>query len=130
MLLKCILLSLFMHCLDDFVLQPITLSKLKQKTWWIKQCKENGIDFSKYKNDYRMALFIHSISWSISILFPIIFILGYPKQHIIICLLVANIICHYIIDDSKANKMKLNLVTDQLFHLLQIFITYLIVFLF
>lgn len=61
--IKILLLMLLCHIIDDFVLQPICLSKLKQKDWWEKHIYENVM----YKDDYKMALFIHSMSWSIMI---------------------------------------------------------------
>lgn len=119
-LFKCFIISILFHIIDDFVLQPICLSKLKQKTFWLKH--EQYCD--KYRNDYKMALLIHCISWSIITMLPLLFI----SDNIIllvICLYL-NITIHYITDDYKANKLKINLVQDQTIHFLQILITYLI----
>ena len=35
-----------------------------------------------------------------------------------------NICCHYLIDDAKANKNCINLVDDQIIHILQIVATF------
>ena len=52
-------LMILCHILDDFVLQPVCLSNLKQKRWWDEHCYGK-----QYNNDYKMALLIHSLSWS------------------------------------------------------------------
>ena len=103
---------IFCHLIDDFVLQD-KFTYLKQKSWWMKACKEDGLPFKKYKDDYKMALFEHSLEWSIAIMLPIMFFV--------------NTIIHYIIDDAKANKLRLNLIQDQLLHFIQIIITFLII---
>ena len=113
------LLMILCHIIDDFVLQPICLSKLKQKSWW----KENAPD-SLYKDDYKVALFIHSLSWSIMIILPFIFFENVPW--IVMAFFVAlNCFMHYRIDDLKANENKINLRQDQTAHFLQIVMTFL-----
>lgn len=118
-------LMILLHIIDDFVLQPISLSKLKQKDWWVEECKKLKIDYSKYKTDYITALLIHSLSWSIMIHLPIMFIYGINDLFLFLSIL-ANSIIHMIIDDLKANKKKINLDIDQSIHLLQIIITFII----
>lgn len=39
---------ILLHIIDDFVLQPISLSKLKQKSFWELYLKDSEL----YKNDY------------------------------------------------------------------------------
>lgn len=125
---KLFILSILFHIIDDFVFQPICLSKLKQKSFWIEKCKISNIDISKYKNDYKMSLFIHSLSWSIMIILPYLF--GLSISSILLgILIVANLIIHYNIDNLKANEMKINLMDDQIIHFIQLIITYLIVYL-
>ena len=46
----------FCHIVDDFSLQG-KFSFLKQKSWWVKACNDDGLNYEKYKSDYRMALF-------------------------------------------------------------------------
>lgn len=121
-MVKILLLMIFAHIIDDFVLQPICLSKLKQKSWWEKQ--EGYKDL--YRNDYKMALLIHSMSWSIMILIPILLLLEIP-QILILMAFCINTLTHYAIDDSKANKGKLNLIQDQIIHLMQIIITWMLI---
>ena len=113
--IKILLLMLLCHIIDDFVLQPICLSKLKQKDWWEKHIYENVM----YKDDYKMALFIHSMSWSIMISLPIILFIDFP-DYLLFTMFVMNLLIHYYIDDLKANKLSINLMTDQFIHMLQI----------
>lgn len=108
------------HIIDDFVFQPVCLSNLKQKTWWNEHCQGK-----LYRNDYKMALFIHSLSWSIMINLPLMLLYSHSDWIIAISILI-NMVIHFIVDDLKANKWKINLITDQTIHLVQIILTYLI----
>ena len=109
------------HVLDDFVLQPVCLGKLKQRDWWIKQ--EGMKDL--YKNDYKMALHIHAFSWSGWILVPFIFFSNVEDTYIFTMFLINGLI-HYMVDNKKANDKDISLVTDQLIHIGQVVITFLI----
>ena len=111
------------HVIDDFVLQPICLSKLKQKEWWENNCPDE-----KYKNDYKIALFMHCLSWSAMILLPVIFFTEISGA-VLYWVFIINAFIHYIVDDFKANLKILNLVQDQLIHLGQILLTFLIIIL-
>ena len=124
-MIKILLLMFFCHLIDDFVLQD-KFTYLKQKSWWVKTCKDEGLSIEKYGNDYKMALFEHSLEWSIAIIIPIIFILNVNGIVLLGCV-VANTIIHYIIDNAKANQLRLNLIQDQLLHFIQIIATWLIV---
>lgn len=123
-LFKLFLVSVLLHIIDDFVLQPICLSKLKQREWWIEECKKNCFNFDCYQNDYRCALIIHSISWTLMIMMPLIILCNYTIWHYIL-LIIINIVIHYITDDLKANRYIFNLIQDQVIHFIQIFLTYL-----
>lgn len=123
-LFKLFLVSVLLHIIDDFVLQPICLSKLKQREWWIEECKKNCFKFDYYQNDYRCALVIHSISWTLMIMMPLIIFGDYLIWHYIL-LIIINIVIHYITDDLKANRYIFNLIQDQVIHFIQIFLTYL-----
>ena len=115
----------FCHIVDDFSLQG-KFSFLKQKSWWVKACNDDGLNYEKYKNDYRMALFEHSLEWSIAIMLPVIFLLNVNGWLLLGCVVV-NTIIHYIVDDAKANQLRLNLIQDQLLHFIQIVITFLLI---
>lgn len=119
MFIKIVLFMILFHIIDDFVLQPISLSNLKQKKWWEKQ--EGYSD--KYKDDYKVALAIHSISWSIMIHIPLVIMFPSLGQLALLISFIVNAVIHYFIDDLKANKLKINLFEDQMIHFCQIFTT-------
>src|SRR5574344_692044 len=116
MFIKIVLFMILFHIIDDFVLQPISLSNLKQKKWWEKQ--EGYSD--KYKDDYKVALAIHSISWSIMIHIPLVIMFPSLGQLALLVSFIVNAVIHYFIDDLKANKLKINLFEDQMVHFCQI----------
>ena len=120
-MIKLLLLMILMHIVDDYYLQGI-LASMKQKSWWEKQ---DGYK-SLYKNDYKMALLMHSMSWSIMILLPVIFILN-TNQYALFAIFVINTFIHYHIDDLKANKKQINLIFDQTIHMMQIIATWILV---
>lgn len=87
-------------------------------------------DFELYKNDYKMALVEHAFSWSFMVHLPIMAYLvwsGNTSQTYIIgfCVsFVINWVIHAIVDDFKANKMRINLIQDQMIHFMQIICTW------
>lgn len=116
---------LFCHIIDDYCLQGI-LASMKQKSWW-----ENNYPNKKYKNDYLMALCMHSASWSFMVLLPIsiyALINSFSNSFWIswFTVWIINLSIHMIVDDFKANKLKINLVTDQIIHMIQIIIAFVI----
>ena len=122
-MIKVLLLMILCHIIDDFVFQPICLSKLKQREWW-----KTNIKFAKmYEDDYKMALFIHSLSWSIMISLPLIFLCD-VNEWVLLFGVTINTFIHYHIDDSKANEYNINLIQDQLAHFIQILVYCLIAF--
>lgn len=123
MIYKIFILMLLCHVIDDFVLQPVCLSKLKQKDWWKSNCKEG--EYNKYKYDYQMALWMHCISWSAMIHLPLVIFTECSGMILFISFAI-NATIHYFVDDLKANDKKINLQTDQLIHLAQIFLTLII----
>ena len=112
---------IFLHIVDDYCLQGI-LASMKQKDWWKSQ--EQYSD--KYKYDYIIALVMHSFSWVFMIMCPILFTMPQQVKASFIIAFIVNVIIHAIVDDLKANKLKINLVQDQLIHLTQIVVTWLI----
>ena len=113
--MELIILMFLCHVLDDFVLQPVCLSKLKQKSEWPKN--------RLYRNDYLVALLIHAFSWSGWILVPWMIFrdIGGVVLGIIF---VINGLIHAFVDHLKCNTYSLNLVWDQSIHILQILITW------
>ena len=110
-------LMIFLHIIDDFCIQGI-MASMKQKSWW----EEHPIGQRPiYKYDYLAALFAHSFSWSFAIMLPVL-VFGQWEWPV----LLANMITHAVIDNAKANKLQINLVQDQTYHLIQIIATWLI----
>lgn len=110
-------LMVLSHLVADYTLQG-WLANGKQRKWWSEQIPE--LDKTKYKNDYRCALVCHSLYWSILVCLPLYWSPWFSAYVIV------NSIVHYVVDDLKANKFKLNLIEDQIFHFIQIIITFLI----
>ena len=122
-MVEVVFLMILLHIIDDFVFQPICLSKLKQKQYWIDACKNQNLDYKKYQTDYISALLIHGLSWSIMIHLPLFYFFDLNDVSLILSILI-NTIIHAWIDDMKANKLKINLDIDQTIHILQIIITF------
>ena len=109
---------IFMHIVDDYYLQGI-LASMKQKEWW----KKNAPD-KCYRFDYAVALFTHAFSWSFMIMIipTIYYIMNTSnwREWFIIPIFSLNMGIHAVIDNEKANNKSINLVIDQLIHILQI----------
>lgn len=113
---------IFMHVLDDFFIQAAgCLSFLKTKDFWEKEAPEE-----LYKNDYKMALLAHGISWAFMIMLPIFILNGFKLSLGISTAFWINAWIHMYVDDLKANKKKINLIVDQCIHYVQIIITALV----
>jgi hypothetical protein len=120
-----LLAMIFLHIVDDYYLQG-WLASAKQKSWW----QQNAPD-ELYKYDYIMALFMHGFSWAFMIMIvPTVYALitttniGNASLAIALVFL-ANLCIHMTVDNAKANLKKINLVQDQLLHLVQIAATWL-----
>lgn len=113
---------LFCHIVDDFYLQGI-LAQMKQKVWWQDKGK-------LYENDYKIALALHSLSWTCSIFIPIVMHIAYCGWYFneitFLIIFASNWLIHLIVDDLKANKLKINLCTDQSIHIIQVIITWIL----
>jgi len=103
---------IFAHIVDDYYLQGI-LAKMKQRKWW----EENAPD-KMYRYDYIVALITHAFSWSFMIILPTLLI---SDEWFTMCIfIIINTILHAYIDNAKANRHSINLIADQLCHLIQI----------
>lgn len=118
-LLIILVLMFLCHLLADYPLQG-WLTQAKQKSYWKN---------TKTPHDWIMALICHATMWGIMIYLPIFFIgeidFGGWVEVLFWLTLPLNIILHFIIDNAKANEHKLDLITDQCFHFLQITTTWL-----
>lgn len=103
------------HLVSDYTLQG-WLADGKQMSWWKKVC--GGEIPDKYKNDYKAALWCHALYWSIFICAP------FYASPLFLCAVALNTVVHAVVDNLKANKMKINLIQDQLLHLAQILLTF------
>ena len=127
---------LVLHVLADFPLQTLgqpRLADLQQKAWWIdaidrlagrpsldnperrRQIREQAT--RKYGDDYKAALWCHSIVWAALTFLPLCTVPGWSA------IVAANAWIHYLVDDLKANHLKINLATDQALHGWQIGLT-------
>lgn len=125
-MLKILLLltMIFLHIVDDYYLQG-WLASAKQKSWWEKNAPDE-----LYKNDYIMALFMHSFSWAFMIMIiPTIYVLNATSDInsaslVATIFFILNLFVHMITDTKKANRKEINLIQDQLIHLAQIIWTW------
>lgn len=114
--------TLWLHIADDFYLQGM-LANLKQKSWW----EEHARDYM-YRNDYKAALIIHGISWSIMVHLPVMIYLYLNNGPLYVTLFSIGVhaYLHANVDNDKANHKIINLIEDQLQHLFQIAIILLV----
>ena len=115
----CLLLMIFLHIIDDYKLQGI-LASMKQKNWWKEQKEYKDL----YKYDYIWALIMHSFSWSFMIMLPFAFILNFNINVAFVIMFVLNLISHALVDNMKANQHSINLIYDQILHIIQIIFTW------
>lgn len=118
-------IMLFLHIVDDYYLQGV-LAKMKQKTWW----EENAPD-PLYKNDYIVALIEHGFSWTFMVMLPIMIWMIYHNQYSIsfyVIVFFINWIMHTWIDHLKANIKNCSLLLDQIIHIYQVMMTWMITF--
>lgn len=120
----------FMHVVADFCLQG-AMASLKQIRWWEQQpaYKTNK---RKYCRDYLTALVAHSFHWSFFISIPAIaLIIVKPYAYdclgwVTLLMILVNTFLHSLVDNEKANRHSINLVVDQLSHLFQIMLTWIL----
>ena len=116
-----VLLSMvFCHIVDDYYLQG-KLALFKQKSWWEEKAPDQ-----LYKYDYIVGLIMHSFSWAFMVMLPVTVSQEFQIDAVFMIMFITNTIVHAIVDDLKANKRKINLVTDQSIHIGQIIVTFLI----
>ena len=115
---------LFCHVIADYNLQG-WLATAKQKEYWSEKL---------YRNDYKMALFMHALSWTFVVFIPIFAYLIFSWQTYkvtwLLPIFAIDVCLHAIIDNEKANNKVLSLCDDQFMHLIQIagtFVVFLVV---
>lgn len=115
-----LLSMIFCHIVDDYYLQG-KLALFKQKSWWEKNAPDQ-----LYRNDYIMALIMHSMSWSFMIMLPLAVYSSFNVDWSFTVIFIINALVHGIVDNLKANVKKINLIQDQTIHIIQIILTFVI----
>lgn len=113
-----VLLMVFCHIIDDYGLQQGCLAFLKQRSWW----KEHA-PAKLYRHDYLMALAMHGFSWTFMVMLPIAAYMNFHPSPLFYIMFAVNWADHSTFDHLKANLLKINLITDQLLHIVQILVT-------
>lgn len=114
-----LILMLFLHILEDFHLQGI-LASMKQTSWWEKQLGSEYL--GKYEYDWVPSLLAHAFEWTFMIMLPIF--LTREFTYLTALMIMSNTSFHFVVDNSKCNLKQINLITDQIFHLVQILFTW------
>ena len=118
--LSILLLMVFCHIVDDYYLQAISpLASMKQRKWW-----DENYPQKLYKYDYIVALLMHSLSWAFMVMLPVAFYLSWNVGTSFVLVFILNTVCHAFVDNTKANWLCINLITDQSIHILQIVVTF------
>ena len=112
---------IWLHIYDDYHTQGI-LAQFKQKKWW-----EENYPQDLYKNDWKIALYEHAFQWSFTVMLPLlVYSMWEWKEsglyHGLIWwtgLLAINTEIHAEIYNEKVNELKIDLITDQILHILQ-----------
>ena len=118
---------LLLHLFADFTMQG-WFANGKQKSWWLEMCEKLGFSFGPYKYDYICALIGHAVYWTLITFSPIIFFADWPSVCSLGLFVAVQAFIHADIDDLKANRFKINLIADQLLHIVQIIVGVLVLF--
>ncbi len=121
-MLKIIVLMILLHLVDDFVFQPVCLSRFKQKTYW------SGYRFSKFEKDWIAGLVCHGFEWSSMVMLPWFFV--DCNEVVFILTWFVSAVIHCFVDHLKCNCEKINLITDQSIHLMQVLLMWLVMIMF
>lgn len=115
--MKVLLCMIYLHLIDDYKMQG-WLASAKSKNWWITN---SPYPLEKYKNDYIIALLEHGFMNSFMVHIPIYLWLCQNEKTLLISVLIFAII-HSFIDHLKANCKTINLIQDQIIHIVLIVI--------
>lgn len=114
-----LMIMLFMHVIADFNLQGI-LAQMKCEAWW-KDKKYYG------EYDWATALTMHAFSWTFLVMLPLLVYLDFQLTNAFNNMFCINLFVHFFVDDLKANRHKIDLRTDQVIHIIQIAVTYIVI---
>jgi len=117
-------IMIFAHIIDDFKLQGI-MADMKCRLWWYNTI--NTLEHGEiYKYDYIVPLILHGFQWSMMVHSVFLLSVSMRDNPILYISIIINGLVHSFIDNLKANEFKINLIQDQLLHLIQIIVIYLI----
>ena len=119
MMIEILIMMMFLAIVDDFYLQPIVLANLKQKSFWRQHAPDK-----LYAADYLMALLIHGFSWTVMMIAPLWYYDQLPFGWWFLSIIVVNMLFHAYIDHQKANRKRFSLWHDQMYHMIQIGLTW------
>lgn len=123
-----LLFIIFLHIQDDF--NQGIISQMKKKTWW----KENEPNIELCKYDYIVVLLVHGFKTTFISMLPILIYILFQNDITLFIsytiLLIFNSITHAIIDNAKCNNLRINLIEDQLLHLLFLVASWIILIVF
>ena len=123
MTIKLLLITLLLHFITDFTLQGC-LADMKQKRWWDMLSKDVDSSKRRYEHDWICGLVCHALYWTLATFSPLL--LTMENLWMIVFVVAANTAIHAIVDHLKCNRYVINLWQDQLLHLAQIVVTFLI----
>lgn len=115
-----------LHVFADFNLQiGAKLDQFKQQKWWkslLDSVKMHADWDNKYHRrfmgDYLAGLLVHAGVWAAVTFLPLVLLA--QSQLAVWLILVPNALFHAVVDHLKANRLAINLRTDQFLHLLQL----------
>lgn len=118
-----LLVSVYLHFWDDFHHQGC-LKEMKQRIWWETHPQYTD----EYANDYKICMMVHAFEWACAVHAPYI-IYGlynglFTDMKVVMTLtsITFHMLYHARIDSMKANERKINLVTDQANHMIQLLV--------
>lgn len=115
--MKVLLCMIYLHLVDDYKMQG-WLASAKSKNWWLVN---SPYPTEKYEYDYIIALLEHGFMNSFMVHIPIYLWLCQNEKILLISVLIFAII-HSFIDHLKANCKMINLIQDQIIHIVLIVI--------
>ena len=112
---------LFFHIIADYSLQGV-LAQMKTVRFWkdLKERESKRKDgFKISTKDWLMPMIEHSFMWSFIVHLPIIIFYTINPITILFSIIIHTCF-HILIDNFKANTNDINLIADQIFHMVQI----------
>jgi len=120
---------LFFHIVADYNLQGI-LGQMKTVRFWkdLKEQESKRQDgFKISKKDWLMPMLEHCFMWSFIVHLPIMIFYTINPITILVSIIIHTCF-HFLIDSLKANTNDINLIADQIFHMVQIIVIITFVF--